>query len=130
MIFLKSVNGIEIKVFSQIQQMVGNWHCLISKSLKEKFPKKEKLLPFMKTEESFFRRKTIGQGVVYSFSTLPNRDWSNLGEGFVLVPLLIRIFDECSENPALNLSECGDSASLEYNELTPYYWNSKPKTFR
>ena len=67
----------------------------------------------------FKRSKTIGQGVAYSFSTLPNREWSNLGEGFVLVPILIRIFSECTENPSLNLSECGDSTSLKQNGLVP-----------
>ena len=94
---------------------------------KRKIPKEGETLAFYKDGESFFRRKTIGQGILYSFSTLPNRDWSNLGEGFVLVPLLIRIFDESSENPALNLSECGDSASLEYNELTPITGNPNQK---
>lgn len=97
------------------------------KILKRKIPKEGETLAFYKDGASFFRRKTIGQGVVYSFSTLPSRDWSNLGEGFVLVPLLIRIFDESSENPALNLSECGDSASLEYNELTPITGNPNQK---
>ncbi|MAK46258.1 MAG: hypothetical protein CMI24_03210 [Opitutae bacterium] len=97
------------------------------KILQRKIPKEGETLAFYKDGESFFRRKTIGQGVVYSFSTLPNRDWSNLGEGFVLVPLLIRIFDESSESPALKLLECGESASLEYNELTPITGNPNQK---
>ena len=37
----------------------------------------------------------------------------------MLVPILIRIFRECTENPSLNLSECGDSTSLTQNGLVP-----------
>ena len=88
------------------------------KTLRRSIPSEGESLAFFKDGESFFKRKTIGQGVVYTFSTLPNRTWSNLGEGFVLVPVLIRIFDESSEDSALKFSECGDSASLNYNGLS------------
>ena len=89
------------------------------KILKRKIPTQGETLAYYEDGKSFFRSKTIGRGVVYSFSTLPNREWSNLGEGFVLVPILIRIFSECTENPSLNLSECGDSTSLKQNGLVP-----------
>lgn len=88
------------------------------KILKRKIPTEGETLAFYKDGKSFFSRKTIGDGIVYSFSTLPSRDWSNLGEGFVLVPLLLRIFDECSESSSLNLLECGEDTSLKYNELS------------
>ena len=89
------------------------------KILKRKIPTQGETLAYYEDGKSFFRSKTIGQGIAYSFSTLPNREWSNLGEGFVLVPILIRIFSECTENPSLNLSECGDSTSLKQNGLVP-----------
>ena len=83
---------------------------------KRKIPSEGNTLAFYMDGKSFLSRRTLGQGVVYSFSTLPNVEWSNLGDGFVLVPVLLRIFDECSENPALNFLECGDSTSM--NSLT------------
>ena len=85
--------------------------------LQRKIPTEGETLAFYADGKSFFRSKTIGQGVVYCFSTLPNRDWSNLGEGFVLVPVLIRLFEECTETPAFNLSECGESNSLKSDGL-------------
>ena len=93
------------------------------KILQRKIPTEGESLAFYRGGESFFRKNTIGQGVVYSFSTLPNRDWSNLGEGFVLVPLLVRIFDASSVNPAINFAECGDSSSLEYKGFFPVTGN-------
>ena len=93
------------------------------KILQRKIPTEGESLAFYRGGESFFRKNTTGQGVVYSFSTLPNRDWSNLGEGFVLVPLLVRIFDESSVSPAINFAECGDSSSLEYKGLVPVTGN-------
>ena len=89
------------------------------KTIKRNIPTEGVSLAFYKDGESFFKRKTIGQGVIYSFSTLPNTDWSNLGEGFVLVPVLIRIFNESFKDPALKFSECGDSTSLDSNGLVP-----------
>ena len=87
------------------------------KILKRKIPTQGETLAYYEDGKSFFRSKTIGQGVAYSFSTLPNREWSNLGEGFVLVPILIRIFSMNAENPSLNLSECGQH--LKQNGLVP-----------
>ena len=87
------------------------------KILKRKIPTEGETLAFYKDGKSFFTRKTIGNGIIYSFSTLPSREWSNLGEGFVLVPLLLRIFDECTESSSSNLLECGEDTSFKYNGL-------------
>ena len=97
------------------------------KILKRNIPTEGETLAFYKDGSSFFKRKTISKGVIYSFSTLPNKDWSNLEEGFVLVPVLIRIFNESSEDPALKFSECGDTASLDYNGLVPVTGNPSQK---
>jgi hypothetical protein len=97
------------------------------KTRKRNIPTEGETLAYYNDGESFFKRKAIGQGVIYSFSTLPNRDWSNLGEGFVLVPVLIRIFNESSEHPALKFSECGDTTSLDYNGLVPVTGNPSQK---
>ena len=94
------------------------------KILQRKVPSEGESLAFYKSGESFFRKKTIGTGVVYSFSTLPNKNWSNLGEGFVLVPLLIRIFEESSVKSASKLLECGDNFSLECNGFVSVTGNS------
>ena len=41
--------------------------------------------------------------------------------------MLIRIFNESSEDPALKFSECGDTASLDYNGLVPVTGNPSQK---
>ena len=124
MYFLKLANGTVMKEFLLIPQIKGNLDYRILRSPKEKFLQKEILLHFYKDGKSFLTRRTLGQGVVYSFSTLPNVEWSNLGDGFVLVPVLLRIFDECSENSALNFLECGDSTSM--NSLTWFRITGNP----
>jgi hypothetical protein len=53
--------------------------------------------------------------VLYSFSTLPNLDWSSLGEGFVFVPVIQRIIDECRQKSDFEFIECGDNNSLSLN---------------
>ena len=94
---------------------------------KRKIPSEGNTLAFYKDGKSFLTRRTLGQGVIYSFSTLPNVEWSNLGDGFVLVPVLLRIFDECSENPALNFLECGDSTSMNSPNLVSITGNPNQK---
>lgn len=41
--------------------------------------------------EAFLTRRTIGKGQVLFCASLPKSDWSNLGEGTVLVPMLQRL---------------------------------------
>ena len=41
--------------------------------------------------QAFLTEREIGKGRVYFCSTLPQPDWSNLGDGQVLVPMLQRI---------------------------------------
>ena len=41
---------------------------------------------------------TIGKGVVYAFSTLPVKSWSELDNGYVLVPALQRLIEETASS--------------------------------
>ncbi len=44
--------------------------------------------------ESFLVRKTVGRGQIYFCGSLPAEDWSTLGDGFALVPMLRRAMRE------------------------------------
>ncbi len=41
----------------------------------------------------FLLRRSIGRGVVYACTTLPREDWSSLGDGYVLVPMIQRMLE-------------------------------------
>jgi hypothetical protein len=41
----------------------------------------------------FLSRRSIGRGVVYACTTLPREDWSSLGDGYVLVPMIQRMLE-------------------------------------
>ncbi len=45
----------------------------------------------------FFTRQTIGRGEVYFCASLPERDWSSLGDGPVLVPMMQRLLQTGSK---------------------------------
>jgi hypothetical protein len=76
-------------------------------------PEEGKALAFYEDGKTFLSRKTLGSGIIYSFSTLPSKEWSNLSEGFVIVPALLRVIEECiSKSKSANL-ECGSQASRE-----------------
>ena len=42
----------------------------------------------------FLARRSLGRGQIYFCASLPSSDWSNLGDGFVLVPMLRRALAE------------------------------------
>jgi hypothetical protein len=85
------------------------------KILQRVIPQLGQPLAFYADGQSFLTRKIYGQGVLYSFSTLPNLDWSSLGEGFVFVPVIQRIIDECRQKSDFEFIECGDNNSLSLN---------------
>jgi hypothetical protein len=85
------------------------------KILQRVIPQLGQPLAFYADGQSFLTRKIYGQGVLYSFSTLPNLDWSSLGEGFVFVPVIQRIIDECRQKSDFEFIECGDNNSLNLN---------------
>jgi hypothetical protein len=101
-VFANTTNGKELPLsYLKIRQRV--------------IPQLGQPLAFYADGQSFLTRKIYGQGVLYSFSTLPNLDWSSLGEGFVFVPVIQRIIDECRQKSDFEFIECGDNNSLSLN---------------
>ncbi len=45
----------------------------------------------------FLTRETLGRGEIYFCASLPNREWSSLGDGPVLVPMLQRLLQNGSK---------------------------------
>ena len=74
-------------------------------------------LAFYTDGNNFLTRKIHGRGVLYSFSTLPNKAWSSLDEGFVLVPALQRIIEECERKTNFQIMECGDNHSRKLQSV-------------
>jgi hypothetical protein len=67
------------------------------------------VLARMGQQEGWLVRKTLGRGAVYFCATRPARDWSNLGQGPVLVPMVQRIMQEGGKRLQANLSlHCGE----------------------
>ena len=57
---------------------------------------------------------TVGKGVVYAFSTLPVKSWSELDNGYVLVPALQRLIEEtASSNSFAQSWACGGRETKE-----------------
>ena len=80
-------------------------------------PSEGQPLAFYADGKTFLTRKTIGKGIVYSFSSLPAKNWSSLADGFVLVPVILRILEECRTNSKITEFECGGSESRTLREL-------------
>jgi hypothetical protein len=56
----------------------------------------------------FLLRKRTGSGLIYACTSLPHRDWSNLNEGYVLLPMIQRILQQGSARLSLANNElCG-----------------------
>lgn len=64
--------------------------------------------------ESALTRKILDRGTLWSFSTLPDYTWSNLGDADVLLPLVQRIIRSGSERrDAAYLADVGSIRTLE-----------------
>lgn len=59
---------------------------------KRAIPSNGEALAFYDDGKPFVTREKIGQGLHYYFSTLPIAQWSNLEDGFLLVPIIQRIY--------------------------------------
>jgi hypothetical protein len=65
-------------------------------------------------DEALLTERIIGRGRVYFCGTLPRADWSSLGDGDVLVPMLQRIIAQgATRFSASSFLEAGDTALLQ-----------------
>jgi hypothetical protein len=63
----------------------------------------------------FLSRRTVGRGNIYFCAVLPQAEWSNLGEGTVLVPVLQRLL-------AAGGQRLGQAATAACGETSPGAW--------
>jgi hypothetical protein len=63
---------------------------------------------------AFLARQTVGKGEVYFCASLPRADWSSLGEGPVLVPMLQRLLVAGGRRlQQASFAACGELSSLD-----------------
>ncbi len=71
-------------------------------------------LAYYSDGKPFLTSMTVGKGVVYAFSTLPVKSWSELDNGYVLVPALQRLIEEtASSNSFAQSWACGGRETKE-----------------
>ena len=73
-------------------------------------------LAYYQDGKTFLSKFTLGNGLVYAFSTLPIDSWSSLKDGFVLVPAIQRIIENSSSLSSTNGIICGSEESKELFE--------------
>ncbi len=73
-----------------------------------RIPAQGEPLAYYSDGKPFLTSMTVGKGVVYAFSTLPVKSWSELDNGYVLVPALQRLIEEtASSNSFAQSWTCG-----------------------
>ena len=72
-------------------------------------PKMGEPLAFYGDGKPFLAAEQLGDGLTYYFSTLPLPAWSNLEEGFVLIPIIQRILSSIQATSLGNNLYCGSA---------------------
>ena len=66
----------------------------------------------------FLLRRSLGNGKMYAVTTLPSADWSNLGEGMVLVPMIQRMLEQGGQRlGSAEIATCGEWTPLTDGEV-------------
>jgi len=79
-----------------------------------RIPAQGEPLAYYSDGQPFLTSMTVGRGVVYAFSTLPVKSWSELDNGYVLVPALQRLIEEtASSNSFAQSWACGGKETKE-----------------
>jgi len=79
-----------------------------------RIPEQGDPLAYYSDGKPFLTSMTLGKGVVYAFSTLPVKNWSELDNGYVLVPALQRLIEEtASSNSFAQSWACGGKETKE-----------------
>jgi hypothetical protein len=83
-------------------------------------PKQGETLAYYSDGKPFLSSLTLGQGVIYAFSTLPLDSWSSMSNGYVIVPALQRLIEESSSaNSFIQSWFCGEKESKETTLFEP-----------
>ena len=81
---------------------------------KRRIPKQGETLAYYSDGKPFLSSLVLGNGVIYTFSTLPIKAWSNMANGYVIVPALQRLIEESSSsNSFIQSLYCGEKESKE-----------------
>jgi hypothetical protein len=76
-------------------------------------------------------RQTLGRGEIYFCASLPDRDWSGLGEGPVLVPMMQRLLLLGSRRLQQALSiNCGELSAIDRGLTWESVDSAEPKDIR
>ena len=83
-------------------------------------PKQGETLAYYSDGKPFLSSLTLGQGVIYAFSTLPIDSWSSMSNGYVIVPAIQRLIEESSSaNSFVQSWFCGEKESKETTLFEP-----------
>lgn len=81
--------------------------------------------------QAFLTRRIMGKGQVYFCATAPGKDYSNLGDGLVLVPMMQRLLETGGRRlSAADFLPCGEWRTLDLSERWTCVDSPGPKDFR
>ena len=80
-------------------------------------------LAYYNDGKPFLTREKKEEGFHFYFSTLPLSHWSNLEDGFLLVPIIQRIFQTIASPNQYFFKVCGSYESLDYQGALPVTGN-------
>ena len=83
---------------------------------KRRIPNQGEALAYYRDGKTFLSKFTLGNGLVYAFSTLPLDSWSSLKDGFILVPSIQRIMEDSSSLSSSKGIICGSEESKQIFE--------------
>ncbi|MEO6034704.1 MAG: BatA domain-containing protein, partial [Verrucomicrobiota bacterium] len=79
----------------------------------------------------FLARQIVGRGEIYFCASLPNKDWSNLGDGPVLVPMTQRLLQSGSKRLQQVASvSCGELSQADQQKQWTSVDSTTPKNIR
>ena len=80
---------------------------------------------------AFLARQSVGKGEVYFCASLPRNDWSSLGDGPVLVPMLQRLLSVGGRRLQQSSSvDCGELGSIDLARPWVSMDSTRPKDIR
>ncbi len=79
----------------------------------------------------FLARQIVGRGEIYFCASLPNKDWSNLGDGPVLVPMTQRLLQSGSKRLQQVASvSCGELSQADQQKQWTSVDSTSPKNIQ
>lgn len=125
--FWDTADGPLAKTASGAELPVGDLRIVQRRAIKGA----EDVLAEFKDGEAFLSRLNLGRGRVLCCASLPQRDWSNLSDGTVLVPMMQRLLMRGGQRLAsVETGECGSWALPGETGWLPPLDTTEPKDYR